>query len=182
MEIFFADINNFPKIKGSKKEKEHTLGRWIVNYAAVNFYKISDVKIGIKNKKPYFENSDLEFNISHSENLVIAAFDKNPVGADIEYMKKRDFPALAKRYNFECGEDDYKKFYSFWTNYEAKIKLQDEVKSRITFLFKDEYIVSAASSIKQDIKNNLKIYECKMPDVSTPSLINIPDEYILSSS
>ena len=105
--------------------------------------------------KPYFKNSNLQFSISHSENIVLVAFDNNPVGADIEIMKDRNFKDIFARYNIK--ENATKElFYTFWTEFEAKLKLQETPKTKIHFPFQDKFMVSVAGDFNE---NNYGIYE-----------------------
>ena len=164
MEIFYIDTNEFVlpadilksygdrKFLSEEKEKQHCFGRYLVKTAAKDFYQINDPSIEIINKKPRFKNSKLHFSISHTENIVLAAFDKNPVGADIEIMKDRNFKELFKRYNFKGDGISKELFYSFWTEYEAGIKLQGSPKTKITIPFKDNFMLSIAGNFDTDYR------------------------------
>ena len=150
------------------------MGRHLAKEVAKVFYNIEDTEIIIENNKPKFKNADLCFNISHSNNIVAIAFDNMPLGLDIEYMKERDFKALLERYNIDSDDKEF--FYQFWTEYEASIKIQAEIKHKLCFKLKDDYMLSLFSSNPEDgIKTKLKIYEVKSPtDNITPSeLINL---------
>ena len=52
--------------------------------------------------KPYVEDLDVEFNISHSGDMVVCAVDDNPVGIDIEQIRPIDL-SVAKRI---CTEEE----------------------------------------------------------------------------
>lgn len=91
--------------------------------------------------KPYAKDLNVEFNISHSADMVVCAVDTNPVGVDIEKIRpvdlntaKRIFSEEEIRYIFECIPDveDYNHylndtvlqcFFEFWTKKEAYGKL-----------------------------------------------------------
>lgn len=176
MEIFFINSENFKlkdtqnfstKFSSEKRKTQHILGRFLVKYAAKNYYKISDTEIEIKNNKPQFIQNSINFSITHSKNIVMAVFDKNPVGIDVEYMKPRDFEKIFKHYNIEIKNPSKETFYRFWTEYEAQIKLQQTVKSSFSAEFPQGFIMSAASNQSLDIKKMLKIYEVKSPIKST---------------
>ena len=79
------------KITSKEKEKQHLTGRYLLEKIAKEVYQIENTEIEIINKKPKFKNSDINFSISHSKNIVLIAFDKNPVGADVEEMTERNF-------------------------------------------------------------------------------------------
>ena len=89
-------------------------------------------------------------------------------------MKDRDFKLLLERYNINSNNKEF--FYQFWTEYEAKIKIQNETKHKISFKLESNYMLSLFSSNPDEgIKTKLKIYELKSPiDNITPSeLINL---------
>ena len=184
MDIFYLDSNNFScddilldkceNFHSEKRRLQHLSGRFLVKFVGKHFYGLNDVEIGVKNKKPYFLNSDIQFSISHSKNIILVAFDKNPVGVDVEYMRPRDFGKIFKHYNIESSTPDAETFYQFWTDYEAKIKLQSEAGVSYSFKLLPEFMLSVVSSESFDIRTMLKIYELKSPIASTkPSeLIN----------
>ena len=78
--------------------------------------------------------------------------------------KSRDF--------FENKE----KFYQYWTEYEAKIKIQDEEKQILCFELCKDYMFSLFSSNPDEgIKTKLKIYELINPieSINPIELINL---------
>jgi hypothetical protein len=166
MEIFTVNINEFAAnvVLQSKNKIQTAAGRFLTEYAAKNIYNIQDTEIKIKNRKPYFVNSDLNFNIAHSGELAAVCFDAQPVGFDLEQMKERDFKALLARYKIPT-EDAKTVFYRFWCEYEAKIKLQTPEKSLVIFQLSDDYMCAAASAVPRDIAGELKIYRLKFPSM-----------------
>lgn len=77
--------------------------------------------------KPFFENLDLHFNLSHSGEAVAAAFSGSPVGADIEIFGRcRNPDEIARRF-FHPDEvaacADEREFLRLWTAKEAMLKL-----------------------------------------------------------
>lgn len=149
MELFYINCENF---EGKDlKEKQHNAGRYIVSYVAEKFYKLKNSEIEIVNKKPKFKFENIHFSISHSDCYAVVAFDKSPVGLDIEKITERDFLAIAKRMKFELKENTLEDFYRCWTLFESKYKLQEEAKSTLTIDFKNEYKISIASSLDKEI-------------------------------
>jgi phosphopantetheinyl transferase (holo-ACP synthase) len=82
--------------------------------------------------KPYIENCDICFNLSHCGNFVLAAFSRAEVGVDIE-LACRSGEAVVERI-FTRGERDYvalartqwescRRFGEIWTAKEAFVKL-----------------------------------------------------------
>lgn len=155
MNLFYLNIDNFSFKSASKYEREHNAGRYVLNYAAKNFYNIKNTELEIINEKPKFRYSDINFSISHSKNIAAVCFDKSPVGFDIEIIKPRDYIAIAERMNFKLENNLLEEFYKEWTLFEAKYKLQQEAKSVFSMQFLDNYMISIASCINKDIKVNL---------------------------
>lgn len=97
-----------------------------------NDFNIIDYSI-IKNKygKKYLENSNLYFNISHSNEIIAICFDDVECGIDIEdSSKERRFTEIVKRYFtyyeqkiFDNCNQKQECFYKIWTSKEAYSKL-----------------------------------------------------------
>ena len=154
MDLFYTTCDKFAG--NTSRERQHKAGRYIVEYVAKNIYKIENPELEVVNKKPKFKYSDLHFSISHCRNYVIVVFDKNPVGADIEKITKRDFEAISERMNFKLKENTLNEFYKEWTLFEARYKLQQEAKNTLTIDFMDEYKISVASNCATEIKLNIQ--------------------------
>ncbi len=164
MRVFVADINEVigsVELEGKCKVQTEA-GRFLTQLVAQKIYNIKDTEIKIKNKKPYFVNSGLNFNIAHSGNWVGVCFDDNPVGFDLEEMRDRDFEALLKRYKISAA-DAKPIFYRFWCQYEAKLKLQAPEKSLAIFRIFNGYMAAIASDKELDIKNELQIFKLDCP-------------------
>jgi len=82
--------------------------------------------------KPMLQGGTLEFNISHSEELLLAGFCKAPLGVDVEYLREvSDAEAITQRF-FSPGEtlsllrldkaERPRAFLLGWTRKEAYIK------------------------------------------------------------
>ena len=175
MKIFYIELKNTSELtRVEKKKLQSNLGKHLTKQIAGVFYDVKDTEIIVEKNKPKFKNSDLCFNISHSENIVAVAFDNHQLGLDIEFMKDRDFKTLLERYNIDSNDKNL--FYQFWTEYEAEYKIQAETKQKICFKLLPNYMLSLFSSNPDcGIKTKLKIYEVKSPtDKITPNeLINL---------
>lgn len=89
-----------------------------------------------RNGKPYVKNfPDVHFSISHSGDYVLVAFNKGPIGIDVEKSNDFDYKGIVDRYfeNFEKNyifkrSDDYfdklQRFYQIWTAKESYTKLK----------------------------------------------------------
>lgn len=93
-----------------------------------------------ENGKPFAENADVQFNISHSGNIVVCAVDERPVGIDVEQIRHIDLKISKRIYTDEelcylfgfCpSDDDFKaspdegmllRFFELWTAKEANLK------------------------------------------------------------
>lgn len=159
MKIYYIDINEFLKkydrvflqlfsdnkfFKSEKRFLEYTIGRFLVKTVGEKIYNLTDTEICIKDNKPVFKTNLLKFSISHSKNIVMAAFDETDCGLDIEEIKPRSLEALSKRYekDFKTLED----FYKFWTEYEAEIKLQQKTQGKYSCVFQNDYMLTVVSA------------------------------------
>lgn len=167
MKVFYIDTNEYfinpdvlknyadRKFLSEEKEKQHCFGRFLVKTAAKEFFKLDDTEIETVNKKPRFKKNGLQFSISHSHNIVLAAFDVNPIGVDVEFMKERNFKEIFDRYNYKGENISKELFYKFWTEYEAGIKLQGSAKTKVTFSLEDNFMVTVVGNFDEDYE----IYE-----------------------
>lgn len=158
MNIFYIDIEEFKnthnkefllkytdrEFKSEKRFFEYAIGRYLIKNVAQNIYKIQNTTIVTNsNGKPKFANSDLHFSLSHSKKFVVACFDTNDCGIDLEFIKERDFEKLSQHYDKHFRNAD--EFYKFWTLKEASYKQNTPVKDYYTQIFKDEYYLTVTS-------------------------------------
>lgn len=168
MKIFFVDSAKYKidddilksflndrKFSSIEKEKQHCYGRFLLSKVAEEIYNIENRELEIVNKKPRFKNSDINFSISHSEKIILIAFDSNPIGIDIEIMKERNFKELFARYNYKGGNISKELFYKFWTEYEAGIKLQGTPKTKQNFPLLNDFMVTVVGNFE----DNYEIFE-----------------------
>ena len=80
-------------------------------------------------QKPYFENSDFNFNISHSGKYVVCAgTNQSKLGVDIEEIKSINIQDFKEQFHIEewaqikDSGNNLAAFYEFWTMKEAIIK------------------------------------------------------------
>lgn len=151
MDIFYLNItplrnkinfiNNLEKIDDERKakierykrtdDKLRSLGAgMLLNYIKEK-YDVSDKVLIDRHGKPYFENQNIYFNISHSGNYVIAAVSNYEIGIDIQRVKEDKHRVAEKNFlTSECdfingAEDDLGKmerFCQIWTAKEAYLK------------------------------------------------------------
>ena len=164
MDLFYLIIENFNVKQDSKYTMQHKASRYLLEYIAKNIYNIENTEIETINKKPKFKYSNIEFSISHCENIVCVCFDNNPVGFDIEKIIQRDYKKISQRMHLELKEDTLNEFYRCWTIYEAGIKLQKPITKSFSSIFLDKYFISAVSNETADI--NLKITQIKSDKIT----------------
>ena len=168
MKIFYINIDEYFKtlpgakshallktfgknFKSEKRQKEYAISRFLLKYIPEKIYGLNELEIGIKNKKPYFTKCDLNFSITHSKNIVAVAFSEHPVGLDVEFIRKRNFKPILERLGIKTQGVDLEQFYHYWTEYEAKVKLQQDAKFCYSEKLSEEYILTVCSSAFDDI-------------------------------
>lgn len=79
--------------------------------------------------KPYIINHDIEFNISHSKEIVACALSNKNVGIDIEYVDKNIDLNIAKHYFYDeeyekitKSSDKEDEFFKYWVLKESFMK------------------------------------------------------------
>ena len=137
-QVFEAQLDNITEGRIERIEKSQSTADklrlmgsgLLINFIKRKYFVKSDVEVD-KHGKPYFANSDLKFNLSHSGRYVVAAVSDYEVGIDIQ-KKKADKHRIAEK-NFLRGECDYinagandeerhQRFCEVWTLKEAYLK------------------------------------------------------------
>lgn len=136
--IFNSQIENITEGRLERIEKSQSTADklrlmgsgMMINFIKTKYFVDSDVATD-KHGKPYFVNSDLKFNLSHSGRYVVAAVSDYEIGIDIQ-KKKADKHRIAEK-NFlqgECAyinagandEERHQRFCEVWTLKEAYLK------------------------------------------------------------
>ena len=133
------------KYLSEEKYLEHLCGLYLTKYVTKYYYDVKNPEIEYQNGKPFFKSKEICFSISHSNNIVLAAFNNRNIGVDVEFMRPRDYQKIMKRY--DCMDENITKegFYRFWTLHEAEIKLNSRVKSSYSAILEDEYMLTCVS-------------------------------------
>ncbi|HHV14211.1 MAG TPA: 4'-phosphopantetheinyl transferase superfamily protein [Acholeplasmataceae bacterium] len=142
-EVYVLDITNLGLEKYLKKlprnfldqvnkykednQRRRSFFSWYLLYLKLVERKInvSNLKVEFnENGKPLIEG--INFNISHSHNLVAVAISSHEVGIDLELVEEKDNEKIAKKI---MNEEEYQKylknkeyFYKVWTKKEAYLK------------------------------------------------------------
>ncbi len=127
------------------KYEEHLCGLFLTKFVAKNIYGLKNTDIVLKGAKPIFATSKMQFSISHSNDIVLVAFNKSNIGADVEYMRQRDYKDILSRYVEVSNEPTKEEFYRFWTDYEAKIKLDQDPVASFSTVLEDNYMLTCLS-------------------------------------
>ena len=145
-------------------------------------FDMSDLKYTTYNK-PYFDNIDVSFNISHSGEVVVCALTYlGAIGIDIEKIEPisiSDFKSQMTKNEWESvnnSKDIQRSFYDYWSQKEAVIKTQGkghliplksfEVKNNKTTIgfeifFLKKIIISGDYSCHIALKKRIDIIEIK---------------------
>jgi 4'-phosphopantetheinyl transferase len=133
-ELPFSLSDKFKNYSHNKNLQRTIFGELLSRHFIANKIKIESNKIefNIGDKgKPFLENSDIHFNVSHSGEWVVAAFSKRNIGIDIEIIREPNYN-VAKRFfssveihqlNIISDADKKKNlFFDFWTVKESYLK------------------------------------------------------------
>ncbi len=143
------------KPEGSKRQ---SLGAGILlsyglkSYGCPNAFISQDA-----NAKPHIEGADdLEFNISHSDKMVICAFSDAPVGVDVEKIKVFDDKLV--NYVYEPKEINYIKKCSKAPNDESLLYTKLWTMKESVMKYYGKGLSMDPRSIFIDVENGCKVY------------------------
>ena len=127
--------------------------------------------------KPYAVDLNVEFNISHSGDMVVCAVDDNPLGIDIELIRPIDL-SVAKRvcsdeellyifghkptngdFVYTVDENTLSRFFQVWTNKEAFVKKGDIGIQPITYVDTIQSYSKKAPFVQYQHSNKDQKYE-----------------------
>ncbi len=124
--------NRIAKFRYKEDTQNFVIGKILLSQT-LDFFgldlKLNSIKYN-KHNRPYFE-SQFDFNISHSGNLVVCiASEKHKVGIDVEAIYKIDIDYYKNIFSPKVwnviiqSEKSLECFYYYWTNHEAVLKAQ----------------------------------------------------------
>ncbi|WP_298510531.1 4'-phosphopantetheinyl transferase superfamily protein [uncultured Kordia sp.] len=184
-------LSIFPKIFQEKIVRYHRwqdaqlslLGRLLVKEGLNHFNQKVNFEelLFTEYNKPYFKNATVQFNISHSDEFVVAVFTEkyDDIGVDVEKehsFKMSDFKNQMTPYEIDKiynSDRPLQEFYKYWTQKEAVLKAigsglsiplkSFEIKNNKTSIegktfylseiaFENEYICHIAQNQKVDSK------------------------------
>lgn len=104
---------------------------WYIREERMHLGTVSPMILRTEKGKPYFKEVPVEFSVSHTGRLWVCLMDREPVGVDIQYMRKCRREQIAERY-FTPDEQEYAAamgesgFFQIWTRKEAYVKFTGE--------------------------------------------------------
>lgn len=102
--IYYIIVNknklNFKVNKNSKERLETLQSRYVLNFMLKYFGIKSEPICKTKLGKPYFKNSNIFFNYSHSKNFIACAISNYNIGIDIEETDRVITDTMVKICNF----------------------------------------------------------------------------------
>lgn len=164
------------KYGSEEKYLEHLCGIFLTKFIAKHIYDIKNLDIEYRNGKPFFQSNKIFFSISHSNDIVLVAFNNKDIGVDVEYMCPRNYSAIMERYKQNNTNPARKEFYRFWTFHEAEIKLNKKIKSVFSTMLNDDYMLTCVSSDTLIVNCNIKQLRCIKSNID---INNTTNAYIL---
>lgn len=169
--LFRFSANYQKKIQSFKKWQDaqlSLLGRMLlfngINEFTKKKYSDEDIRYTIFNK-PYFKDSLIHFNVSHSGNIVICAIsDEAEIGIDIEKIVHIDINDFKTQmtddewFGVVSSNNEIMSFYDFWTKKEAVVKAYGQ---GLGLSLKSFEIINNKTSIKNEI---FELKEIKFDD------------------
>lgn len=122
-EEFAEHINSY---KGAARQA--SCSAWNLLYQMLKDLDIPPIHVAFtETGKPYFEDSDIYFSISHSKDVCVAAVADRPVGVDVEVIKTDYKPHLIDRTLTDREKATFDgNFTRMWCRKEALVKMSGE--------------------------------------------------------
>ncbi len=117
--------------RGTRKQSESANGLNLLKYAVNDKFSENTDNLHIKKGdfgKPYFENSNICFNVSHSGDYVAVAVGKCSIGVDVQIIKSVKYGLIRKicdstELEYIANSDDKNRaFIRLWTLKESYVK------------------------------------------------------------
>jgi 4'-phosphopantetheinyl transferase len=124
-------IDSISKITNNKLRYQKLISRILLIYALKKndcFNSLGELKYSSK-ERPYFFDSNIDFNISYSNNYItLATSTLGRIGVDIEYIKPISYKKFQRQFTDEEWQfiitscNPINTFYFLWTRKEALVK------------------------------------------------------------
>lgn len=157
------------KLKKTADKKRALLGEYCLIKLLKKYYNIDYKKTNFYTNeygKPYIQDSNIFFNISHSNDYVIVAISNKEIGIDIEKIRDTNINTInqfatlkEKEYILSDSNNCFSRLFEIYTLKESYIKMKgknmNEVKN-IEFKIKDNLTFCSDSSINTLLFKNIK--------------------------
>ena len=157
------------KLKKTADKKRSLLGEYCLIKLLKKYYNIDYKKTNFYTNeygKPYIQDSNIFFNISHSNDYVIVAISNKEIGIDIEKIRDTNINTInqfatlkEKEYILSDSNNCFSRLFEIYTLKESYIKMKgknmNEVKN-IEFRIKDNLTFCSDSSINTLLFKNIK--------------------------
>lgn len=166
-----SELNYIEKIKNDKKRKQTIIGKMLLDILLKDEYNINYFNTNIKynkNGKPFIDNSNIFFNISHSHDFVACIVSDNEIGIDIEKTKLLDeniinlFSSNSEKEAILASKKSYnKKFLQLYSLKEAYLKMNGDIISNINyvnFFYQNRKWYCSDKNVKLKLINDVKDY------------------------
>ncbi|MGX0401975.1 4'-phosphopantetheinyl transferase family protein [Staphylococcus pasteuri] len=122
------------KIKNRNSKYNSLISKLLLQYCFYNYYNYNIDHLSLKRtkyNKPFIEECDLYFNLSHSRDNIVLVFSEKPIGIDIESIDffnydiiKKFFSSKEKEYIYSFSNNKKKKleYFKIWTQKESFVK------------------------------------------------------------
>lgn len=124
------------RFKIPEKQAEFILSRGILRLILASYLGAEPASVPIRidpRGKPYLESSEIEFNLSHSKNILLVGLNlANPLGIDVQEVYKITNLQTILRNHFSIREQEFltsvpearylEEFFSLWSAKEAYLK------------------------------------------------------------
>jgi phosphopantetheinyl transferase len=134
--------------KNPHRLKQYLLGQFLLQRLYSHLFHNDMPSVSYeKNGRPFFNGSDVTFNLSHSRDLVVCGMNQpGRIGVDIEYVNsKRNWQGISKecfsKEELSClakAEEPLNQFYSTWTIKESLLKLLGQGVPRMSEVYVDQ--------------------------------------------
>jgi len=185
--VFLARVDVFPETLVSVEETSRAdsmsstatrrgflSGRRLVRNLLSRWFSVDSINLPIRlssHGRPYLDGESYpRFSISHSGDLVMAAFFEEEVGADLEMERPLDMTALSSRFfsdeeaRLVREQESIQTFFRLWTCREAAIKADGRGMAKLLGLTKVNASCQQGDCLNVEIGNDIWMVSHRVVD------------------
>jgi 4'-phosphopantetheinyl transferase len=135
--LYFLDDSRIENILSHRLKKDRERMAFASVLQIYSILKMTNIdfshikfETGINGKPMLKDNKSIDFNVSHSGDIIVSAISKKPVGIDIEVWGDHDVEGIAKRFFTQEESNKIKNsinrqqsFHNIWTKKESYLKM-----------------------------------------------------------